>query len=73
MIAMAAKTYVTRDGDMLDLIAFVHYGYSSGAVEAILDANYGLADQPPVLAAGISIILPDIAPAPVSAPVRLWD
>lgn len=67
------KTIVTTDGDMLDLIAFRHYGYSSGAVEAILDANYGLADKPPVLPAGIVITLPDIAPAPVKAPVRLWD
>lgn len=68
-----AKTIVTREGDMLDLIAYRHYGYSSGAVEAILDANYGLADKPPSLPAGIVITLPDIAPAPVKTPVRLWD
>jgi phage tail protein X len=68
-----AKTIITSDGDMLDLIAFREYGYSSGAVEAILNANYGLADRPPVLPAGIIIILPDIAPAPAKQPVRLWD
>lgn len=68
-----AKTIVTVAGDMLDLIAFRHYGYSSGAVEAMLEANYGLADKPPVLPAGIVVVLPDIAPAPARQPVRLWD
>lgn len=70
---MAAATYKTRAGDMLDLIAFERYGTSSGAVEAILEANPGLCEYPPVLPAGVLITLPDIAPAPTSKPVRLWD
>jgi phage tail protein X len=66
-------TYVTRDGDMIDLIAYRAYGYSSGAVEQIIEANYGLCEQPPVLPAGIRIVLPDLAPTTAKAPVRLWD
>lgn len=68
-----AATYRTRDGDMLDAICHRHYGQSAGTVEAVLDANPGLADLGPVYASGIVIALPDIKPAAVSAPVRLWD
>lgn len=68
-----ATTYLTRDGDMLDQIAARHYGFSSGAVEAILVANYGLCEHPPVLPAGLVITLPDLTPATAVAPVRLWE
>ena len=67
------RTYRTRDGDTLDWICWKHYGRQSGAVEAVLDANPGLADQGPVLAAGVPIALPDLAPAAATAVVRLWD
>ncbi len=35
--------YITRENEMLDYICFKHYGYSSGAVEIVLEANPGLA------------------------------
>lgn len=68
-----ATPYKTEQGDMLDLIAYRHYGYSSGAVEQILIANYGLCEHPPVLPAGLMITLPDLAPATAKAPIRLWE
>lgn len=43
--------------------------------EAILEANRGLGDEPPVLPAGLVITLPDLTQAAAQAPalVRLWD
>ena len=67
-------TYRTNDGDVLDRICFDWYGRRPGAVEAVLEANPGLAKQGPVFAAGVLIELPDL-PAPVkdTGAVRLWD
>lgn len=66
--------YRTRDGDMLDYICWKHYGQQSGAVEAVLVANPGLADLGPVYPAGVEILLPDL-PKPVAEvqPIRLWS
>ncbi|WP_410542144.1 tail protein X [Wolbachia endosymbiont (group B) of Aricia artaxerxes] len=33
--------YIARENEMLDYICFKHYGYSSGAVEIVLEANPG--------------------------------
>ena len=69
---MAAE-YLTRDGDLLDAICWLHYGRQGGAVEPVLDVNPGLADRGPVYPAGVLITLPELpAPAP-AAPVRLWN
>lgn len=65
-------TYRTTDGDMLDIICWAAYGRQSGAVEAVLDANRGLADRGPVYPAGVEISLPQIT-APSAQPARLWD
>ena len=67
-------TYKTSQGDMLDEICWRFYGAQSGAVEAVLDANPGLADLGPILPIDTEIVLPELtAPAPEDAPVRLWD
>lgn len=67
------QTYSCRDGDMLDQICQRYYGRAAGAVEAVLEANPGLATMGPVYNAGTLIVLPDL-PATVSKPtVRLWD
>lgn len=51
-----------------------YYGPREGAVEAVLEANPGLADRGPVLPAGVRIELPDLADQPPeSGAVRLWD
>lgn len=67
-------TYTTVAGDMVDLVCWRTYGDEAGFTEAVLDANPGLADDGPILPAGVVIDLPDIAPvseAPVT--VTLWD
>lgn len=69
------RTYTTRSGDMLDLICYREYGgRQSGAVEAVTDANYGLADLPPRLPPGVTITLPDLpAERAVKNTQKLWD
>lgn len=64
-------TYTTHEGDRLDLICWRHYGHHTGAVEAVLSANRGLADQPTLLPAGVTLTLP-VLQAPAPTPVRLW-
>ncbi len=65
--------YRTSENDMLDWIAWKHYGKQSGAVEAILEANPGLADYGDKLPAGLVIILPEIQLPETDKIVRLWD
>jgi phage tail protein X len=66
--------YVTRDGDMVDEIAFKQYGSTANrVVEQILAANPGLSDLGPILAAGVSITLPDIDMAAKTQGVTLWS
>ena len=61
-----AATYQTRTGDVLDDIVNRYYGRNdNGTVELVLEANRGLADNGPVLPAGLTITLPD---APTSEP-----
>lgn len=68
-----ATTYTTAQGDTLDFICWRAYGQQSGAVEAVLEANPGLADLGEVFAAGVTINLPDLAqPATEVQPIRLW-
>lgn len=70
---MAATTYKASQGDTLDLICWRHYGEQSGAVEAVLLANPGLADLGEVIQLNTVITLPDLAlPAVEVQPIRLW-
>lgn len=67
-------TYKTSQGDTLDYICWKHYGQQSGAVEAVLLANPGLADLGPVLPINTTITLPVLTqPARVAQPIRLWS
>lgn len=66
--------YVTRGGEMVDEIAWRHYGHQIGTAEAVLDANRGLADHGPILPPGLTVVLPDLAlPSGASVPVKLYD
>ena len=67
-------TYRSRDGDVVDDICRHFYGREAGAVEAVLEANPGLAEKGPVLAADTVIELPDL-PRPLETipTVKLWD
>lgn len=69
-----AATYITREGDTMDFIAWKHYGATTNrVVEKVLDANRGLADLGPILPAGLRIELPDVETPAKSQGVRLWD
>lgn len=67
------QTYRTRDGDMLDWICHKHYGRTAKVVEAVLEANPGLAELGPVFDVGVLINLPELPSAPAVKTVRLWD
>lgn len=64
--------YVTREGDMLDDICRKIYGkQEAGQVEAVLEANPGLAGRGFIYPSGLLIVLPDL-PAQTDGTVRLW-
>ncbi len=66
--------YITVAGDMLDEICYRHYGAENAVTEFVLQHNHHLADQPPLLPAGVVIVLPDVdTPERVSNSVNLWN
>lgn len=67
------RTYMTKDGDTLDAIAWRAYG-NEAAVHALIKANPMSSRLPEKLTAGIVLNLPDITPAPACdvKTVRLW-
>lgn len=67
-----ATTCRTSNGDLLDTICHNFYGHLAGSVEAVLDANQGLAEEPQPYRDGVLIVLPDL-PAPMNEAVTLWD
>lgn len=65
---------ITKAGDMIDEIAYRTYGWRPGAIEAILEANPGLCEHPPLLPAGLVIEMPELPALSAAAPsIRLWD
>lgn len=67
-------TYRTKHGEMIDSICRRAYGDESGYVEAVLDANPGLASVGPLLPANMQIVLPRIPKASeVIKTVSLWS
>lgn len=67
-----AMTCRTSDGDLLDTICHNYYGHLRGTVEAVLEANEGLARQSQPYAAGIRIVLPDVIES-TDTTVQLWS
>ena len=67
-----AMTCRTSNGDLLDTLCYHHYGHLHGTVEAVLEANEGLAKEPQPFRAGLIIRLPDLIDVADDA-VRLWD
>lgn len=66
--------YRTQDGDMVDEICYLHYGRTTGTVEAVYAVNAGLAEYGPVLPAGVLIELPDISIGQSKKKVKLpWS
>lgn len=67
------RYYHSKDGDTADSIAFEVYGRQDGGlVEALIEANPGLADLGPVLSAGLRLVIPDAPEPAVAQGVRLW-
>ncbi|MDP9514753.1 tail protein X [Pseudomonas protegens] len=67
-----ATTCRTSDGDLLDTLCHQYYGHLNGCVEAVLDANQGLADEPQPFRAGVLIVLLDLQ-SQTETTVQLWD
>lgn len=65
--------YVTRDGDVLDLICWRHYGRTAGIVEKVLEANYGLAALGPIYPHSVTIFLPELPAPKVKKVINIWD
>ncbi|WP_420023778.1 tail protein X [Cereibacter azotoformans] len=73
MTGASVRYYRSKDGDTADSIAWAVYGRQDGRlVEGLLEANPGLADHGPVLAAGLRIVIPDAPQPAVTKGVRLW-
>lgn len=70
-----AQIYQTSAGDTVDLIAWKQYGtVTSDILNAVLQANHGLADYGPVLPANVMVTLPDIQqPATNTPSLKLWN
>ncbi len=67
-------TYITKDGDMLDLICLEVYGRSKGVTEHVLNHNARLADLGPVFSSGIEIVMPDLPQASENdTRIKLWS
>lgn len=64
--------HTTEYMETIDFICWKYYGHTNGTVEAVLEANYGLAKMPALLPLGVDIILPDLEPEPEQT-IRLWD
>lgn len=64
----------TQQNDTVDALCWRHYGRTAGVVEAVLDANPGLAEHGAVLPAGVLVNLPEIqTSAPERQMVNLWE
>ncbi|MDF9892155.1 UNVERIFIED_ORG: phage tail protein X [Pseudomonas vranovensis] len=57
---------------MLDTLCQHYYGHLNGSVEAVLNANQGLAGEPQPFRAGVLVQLPDLIAA-TDVTVQLWD
>jgi phage tail protein X len=66
-------TYFTKDGDVVDWICWKHYGFTSGAVENVLQVNTFLAEYDDFLPAGLFVNLPEIEKSNSAQKVKLWD
>jgi len=64
----------SKQGDTVDALCWRYYGRTDGTVEAVLEANAGLADYGVVIPIGTAVYLPDIDTVESTAPlVQLFD
>jgi len=68
-----SSLYFSSDGDMIDAVALTHYGSAAPEVlEAILEANPGLAAVGPMWPAGLEVELPPVATPQSDETAQLW-
>lgn len=65
--------YSTKEKDMLDYICWQHYGFTSGAVEVVLENNTGLAEYDSFLPGGLKIKLPSIQEPLNKSVLKVWE
>lgn len=60
-------------GDTVDQLCYRYYGKTQGITEAVLEANPGLCEGGPFLAAGQVVTLPDATQSVQEDIIQLWD
>ncbi|MDX5496644.1 MAG: tail protein X [Wolbachia endosymbiont of Nomada fabriciana] len=65
--------YLTKEGEMLDLICWKHYGFTDGVVELALAENLGLAEYGSFLPAGLKIKLSAIQKTVQKSKLKVWE
>ena len=70
---MAYTTARARQNDTVDSLCWRHYGTTRGMVEAVLQANPGLAGLGPVLTQGMAVRMPVATAKPTQPVIQLWD
>ena len=66
------KIYAMQ-GDTLDAVCARFYGRTAGVVEAVLEANSGLAESGVILPHGTPVEMPEVDTARTKESVNLWD
>lgn len=70
---MAYQLARTHQDDTVDSLCWRHYGATQSVVEAVLQANPGLAELGPVLPQGMQVRMPVITTPRVQPVIQLWD
>ncbi|WP_265032656.1 tail protein X [Wolbachia endosymbiont (group A) of Sicus ferrugineus] len=65
--------YLTKEGEMLDLICWKHYGFTDGVVELALAENLGLAEYGSFLPVGLKIKLSAIQKTVQKSKLKVWE
>jgi phage tail protein X len=62
-------------GDTVDAMCWRFYGQTEGMVEAVLEANQGLAEHGAVLPIGLLVTMPEISTKTTTQTnlIQLWD
>ena len=63
----------SQQNESVDALCWRHYGRTQGAVEAVLQANPGLARQGLILPQGLLVHMPTLSAPPPKTTVTLWD
>lgn len=70
---MAAQHIRTQQNETVDALCWRYYGRTQGAVEAVLQANPGLARHGLLLPQGMPVLMPVLPTPPTQQLTQLWD